>query len=79
MSFLSIILIVFFSAVVCISEIPKMVRDKEKKELTAFLIILFIGAGASILQSLEIKIPNPAEFIAKIYSPVVDLMKGVLE
>ncbi len=53
MSFLSIILIVFFSAVVCISEIPKMVRDKEKKELTAFLIILFIGAGALFYKALK--------------------------
>ncbi len=79
MNVVSIFLVVAFSIILCVVEIPKMLKSKEYRELVAFSIILFIGMFFTILKSLNIDIPNPADFVAMIYAPVVDLIKGALE
>lgn len=79
MAVVSIVFVLAFSITLCIVEIPKMQKNKEYKELAAFSIILFFGTLLAILKSLNVKIPNPADFLAAVYSPLVDLIKGALE
>ena len=79
MGVLLIVLVMAFSTTLCITEIPKMRKNKEYKELAAFLILLLCGTALAALQSLNIKIPNPSDFVAAVFAPVVELMKGVLE
>ncbi|MDR3625575.1 MAG: hypothetical protein P4L45_02005 [Ignavibacteriaceae bacterium] len=79
MSLLSFILASVFSVVLCIVEIPKMRKNREKKELVAFLIILFYGLALVGMKCLKIDIPNPADVLVAVYSPVVDLIKVALE
>ena len=79
MGVVSIILVIAFAVILCVVEIPKMREKKEYKELVAFSIILFCGTLLTVLKSLNVEIPNPADFIAAVYSPVVNLIKGALE
>ena len=75
----SIVLVIGFSTALCLVEIPKMRKNKEYKELAAFFIILFFGTLIAILKSLNAEIPNPADFVAAVYAPIVELIKGALE
>ena len=79
MSMVLIVLVITFSTVLSIIEIPKMRKNKENREMAAFIIILFFGTALTILKSLNVDIPNPADFIQMIFSPLVSLMKGALE
>jgi len=79
MALLSIILVIIFSSILCIVEIPNMLKDKLYRELIAFSVILFCGIILTILKSLDIQILNPSDIIATVYSPIVTLIKGALE
>lgn len=79
MGLVSILLAAAFSAVVCIVEIPKMRAGKEYRELAVFSVILCFGVVIAVLKSLDMHVPNPADFAAAVYSPVVSLIKGALE
>ena len=79
MGLVSIILVMAFSTILCIVEVPKMRKNKEYRELAAFSIILFCGTLLTILKNLNVEIPNPADFVKVIYAPVENLIKGALE
>lgn len=79
MGLVSIVLVMGFSTTLCVVEIPKMRKSKEYKELAAFSIILFFGTLLTILKSLNVEIPNPADVVAAVYAPFVELIKGALE
>jgi len=79
MAIVSILATLLFSTVVCIIEIPKMLHGKFYKELWTFIILLGLGTVLAILKSLDIKIPNPSDFIAWVYSPLTGLMKSLLK
>lgn len=79
MGLVSIVLVMGISTTLCVVEIPKMRENKEYRELAAFSIILFFGTLLTILKSLDVEIPNPADFVAAVYAPFVELIKGALE
>lgn len=79
MTLFAMILTAAFSVILCVAEVPKMRRKKEYKELAVFSVILCFGIVIAVLKSLDITVPNPADFVDVIYSPVTSLMKGVLE
>lgn len=79
MVIVSILVVLVFSTVLCRIEIPKMLQDKLYKELVTFSILLGLGTVLAILKSLDVEIPNPADFIAWIYSPVTDVLKVLLK
>ena len=73
------VLVVAFSFILCIVEIPKMWKSKEYKDLIVFLVILCFGMIIGILTILDIDVANPSDFVAAVFSPAVSLFKGVLE
>lgn len=79
MSLTSIFLTIIFAAVLCVTQIPKMVREQLHRELAAFSVILFCGVLLVILKVMNVNIPNPADLIAEIYAPIVSAVKGALE
>lgn len=79
MALASIILVLVFSTVLCIIEIPKMRKQKLNRELWTFSILLGLGTILAILKSLDVKIPNPSDFVAWVYSPFSDVLKALLE
>ncbi len=79
MGIFSVVLVMAFSIVLCIVEIPKMYKEKLYRELAAFSVLLCCGVILAVLKCLNIDIPNPLDFIAIIYSPITSLMKDVFE
>lgn len=79
MGLLSIVLTTAFSVILCFVEIPKMWKSKEYKELAVFSFLLCFGVVIAVLKSFDIDIPNPADFVEAVYSPIVTLIKGALE
>jgi len=75
MAAVSISAVIIFSIVLCTIEVPEMRKEKQIKELWMFSIILGIGILITIMKSLDMKIPNPSDWVAWIYSP----LKGLLE
>lgn len=79
MAVVSILLVLIFSTVLCIVEIPKMLKSKLYKELWTFSFLLGLGVLLAILKSSGIEIPNPSDWIAWIYSPLKGAMKSLLK
>lgn len=78
MAVVSLVALAVFDTVVCIIEIPKMARKKLIKELVTFSVLLLFGTIIGIMKCFDMKIPNPTEFLAWVYSPVADLMKSLM-
>ncbi len=79
MAIASILAVLVFSTVLCIIEIPKMQQGNLYRELWTFSILLVLGTVLAILKSLNVEIPNPADFIAWIYSPIRDIIENLLK
>lgn len=79
MAYVSISAVLVFSTVLCIIEIPKMLKQKLIRELWTFSLLLGLGTVLAILKSLDVDIPNPSDFIAWVYSPFTEVIKGLLK
>ena len=79
MAIVSILMVLAFSTVLCIVEIPKMLQGKLFKELWMFLILLVSGTVLAILKSLDVELPNPSDLVAWIYSPLKEIIKSLRE
>lgn len=79
MNVLSIIAVMAFDVIVCIIEIPKMLQGKLIKELVTFSVFLLLGTVMAVLKSLDIKFPNPSDFVSWVFSPVSDIMQSLLK
>ncbi|MDQ0883540.1 hypothetical protein [Peribacillus sp. V2I11] len=66
-------------AVIIVIDVPPLVRKKLKKELWIFSILLLFGTALSIAQALNIKIPNPLDWITAIYKPLSDMIETLLK
>lgn len=75
----SIIGILLVAICIIFYEVPNMLKKGLKKELWIFSILLIIGVILSIVESLDVDIPNPADLITIIYKPIIDLMSSILE
>ncbi len=79
MAAVGIIAVLVFDVIVCIIEIPKMLKQKLIKELVTFSVLLLLGTVLATLKAFDKKVPNPSDFLAWVYSPVADLMKSLME
>ena len=77
MAIVSILAVLVFSTVLCITEIPKMLKERLYTQLWTFSILLGAGTILAVLKSLDAEIPNPSDFIAWVYSPLADTMKNI--
>lgn len=79
MAIVSIVLVLVFSIILSIIEIPKMISNNLYKELWAFSILLFFGVLVALLKILNVPLSNPYEWITWVYSPILDLLKDFFE
>lgn len=79
MKALSIILILLFAAVLSIIEIPKMLKNKLHNELMLFIVFLISGTAAGIMISNDVKISNPSDWAAFIFSPFLGLIQYIMK
>lgn len=78
MAVIAITAVLFFDVLICIIEIPKMLREKLTGELIFFCFLLLMGTVLTVMKGLDIKIPNPSDLLAWIYSPVKGIMEKML-
>ncbi|AZV41435.1 hypothetical protein BAOM_0824 [Peribacillus asahii] len=71
--------ILLIVAVIIAIDVPPLLRKKLKKELWIFSILLLFGTALSIAQVLNIKIPNPMDWITAIYKPLSDILEKLLK
>ncbi|CAH0313531.1 hypothetical protein SRABI96_05108 [Peribacillus sp. Bi96] len=71
-------ILVIIAAIIAI-DVPPLMRKKLKKELWIFSILLLFGTALSIAQALNIKIPNPLDWITAIYKPLSDMIEKLLK
>ena len=74
-----IISILAVGGIIIAIEVPSLLKQKEKKELWIFSILLLVAIGLSIAQSLRVTLPNPLDWIAYVYKPLSELVFGWLE
>ncbi|MDM5225025.1 hypothetical protein QUF73_02265 [Cytobacillus sp. NJ13] len=53
-------------------------RKKQKKELWAFSILMIFGTALCMLYALDVKLPNPLDWLTAIYKPLSDMMNNFL-
>ncbi|OAB48345.1 hypothetical protein [Paenibacillus antarcticus] len=71
---LSITGILVIVTVVIAFEFPPLWRKKLKKEIWAFSLLLLIGSVLGIVQALEVKIPNPLDWVIAVYKPFSEMV-----
>jgi hypothetical protein len=74
-----IIGIVMAASILIMIEVPSTWKKGEKKELWGFFILLFIGVVLSILQELNVNIPNPLDLISVIYKPFGEFLLRLIK
>jgi len=65
--------------VIFMIEAPPLLKQKKKKELWVFSILLLFGVGVSIAEGLQVNIPNPLDAITLIYKPLHDWILNILK
>lgn len=60
-------------------EVPPLLKEKQKKDLVVFSMLLILGIGLSIFWALGKHIPNPLDFITFILKPLSDYISHLVE
>jgi hypothetical protein len=66
--------IIVAAGIIMAIEIPGLLKKKWKKELWVFVILMVFSVGVSIAQSLQVKLPNPLDWITAVYQPFTNLV-----
>ena len=66
----NLLMIAAFVTVLCIVEIPKMLKSRQYRDLAAFSVLLIIGTLSGIVLSLGKPLPTPSEWITWVFSPL---------
>lgn len=75
----TIIGILFVTGGIAAIEIPSLRRQKLKKDLWVFTALLAFGAGLTLADALNAKIPNMLDWITFLYKPLSDLIYNPLK
>lgn len=73
-----ITVILIIVTLIAVLEIPPLLKKGMKKELWSFSVFMVVGTVLSIGMVLELKIPNPLDWITMIYQPMHDWVFEIL-
>ena len=79
MSFASVVFVILLAVVLCFHDIPEMKKQRLYRDITVYVIVLILGVVFTALEAGGAKLPNPADVVVAVCSPVVSMLKGVLE
>lgn len=68
---MSTITIIAVSILVCAYELPRLIRNRQRKEIMVFMTLLVISVGL-YAGAEEGIIPNPVYWMEMVYKPVYD-------
>lgn len=75
----SILGILIVAIGIIIYEVPSLIKRRLIKELWVFSILLIFGVFLSIVESMNIEVSNPSEWLETIYSPFNRLLDNILK
>ncbi|MBO8128888.1 MAG: hypothetical protein H0Z39_06785 [Peptococcaceae bacterium] len=75
---LSIVLVLLAFAAMIAYEVPRMLREKMRRELWAFFVLIAIGLVLSIGQILKLPLPNVTRGIEAVVRPVYKALEAML-
>lgn len=67
--------ILLVTAVIVMIDVPSMLKNKQKKELVIYSVLLFIGVTFLILLAFEVKIPSPVELFSNMAKPFKNILQ----
>ncbi|WP_026580786.1 hypothetical protein [Bacillus sp. J33] len=73
-----IIGILLGAIMIIVLEVPPLLEKRQMKELGVFSLLLLCGSGLSIAKGLDMKIPNPFDWIAAMFKPLSDLLMALM-
>ncbi|MGN7469579.1 hypothetical protein [Brevibacillus sp. SAFN-007a] len=68
---MSTLTVVLVSIIVCLYELPRLIRTNQKKEMTVFVAMLVLSVGLYAATQYG-QIPNPVYVMEMIYKPMSD-------
>ncbi|SFA72679.1 MULTISPECIES: hypothetical protein [unclassified Bacillus (in: firmicutes)] len=75
----AIIGLVFISIMICAIELPTLWKQKLRKEMVIFFVLLGMGFTLSTLLALNIKVPPILDAVEFVFKPVSDLVFSFLQ
>ncbi|WP_410771213.1 hypothetical protein [Fontibacillus sp. BL9] len=74
---LNVTLILMTAALVVWFELPRMLREGEKRELWGFSLFLLLGVGISMAQTFISNIPTPMILVTALLKPISDFFAAI--
>lgn len=74
---LAVIVIIF--AIVIIFEAPRIAKEKKKRDLWVFCILMFAAFVLGAAKSLRLPVPNPLDLLIVMYKPISDAVFSLIE
>lgn len=68
--------ILLLATVIVVLEVPPLLKNKLKKELIVFTILLVIGVVSGILYSFNVKFMSPVDLLSYILEPIYNLFSN---
>lgn len=67
--------ILIVTAVLVLLDVPSMLKNKQKKELVVYSILLFMGVGCLIMLAVGMKIPSPVDLFLYVEKPFKNILQ----
>ncbi|RAR41617.1 hypothetical protein [Paenibacillus sp. MDMC362] len=74
---LNITIIAVSAVILTWLELPRMLREKEYREIWGFAAFMIIGMGISVAQTVMNDIPTPLAMITVVYKPLSDWLTAI--
>lgn len=74
-----VLVILVIAIIIIFIEVPSLLERKLKRELKAFFIILFFAVILSSAKALNMNIPNPSEWLTKLYNPINNFIYAIFK
>ncbi|RCX13283.1 hypothetical protein DFP94_1217 [Fontibacillus phaseoli] len=74
---MNVALILMTAALVVWLELPRMLREREQRELWGFSVLLLLGVGISLTQTFISDIPTPLILVASLLKPFSDFLTAI--
>lgn len=72
-------LIVAAAIVIVLMEVPYLRKNSSQKDLWVFYLMLGIGVAINGAQALKIPLPNPAEWMEIVFTPISSFVFRLLQ
>jgi len=76
---MAIVGILATAVIISMLEVPGLWKKRYVKELYLFFILLLLGTGIGIAQSMHIPMPSPLDWLTYVYGPISKLVDNALK